>query len=295
MRRKGITYYILLTITIFSIVLGVSGCAERSVIAVDTENGTTIYPSKESLGVSAEITLFRHNPSNDDDFVGEGSVFTIMDDENINAYIELNNCFINNNRDLMFHADWVTEAGKSFYRKQFNVSASDSVMLIKSAISLAPDKRDPGNYYIQLYLFRELIAEKKFVIKPEFFNSEDENLGVKANIVLYRGKSRKTGKMVGEGTQFQIKKKRKIRAAIHLENCPVYNDRELIFSVNWLDDRGNTIYHKDVDVAPGNDIDLLSSSISIDQESRSPGDYALQVTLYGKQIAIQPFTILPVK
>ena len=293
MKRKGIPYYILRCIAIFSIVLVVSGCAERSVIAVDTENGTTVYPSKDPADVSAEIILFRHNPSNADTLVGEGSVFTIMDDENINAYIELENCFSNNNRDLMFHVDWVTEAGKSFYRKQFNVSTSDSVMLLKSAISLAPDKREPGNYYIQLYLFRELIAEKKFVIKPEFFNSDDENLGVKASITLYRGISRKSGEMVGEGIQFQIKKKRKIRAAIHIENCPVFNDRELIFSVNWLDNRGNTIYHKDVDVAPGDDIDSLSSYISIGPESRSPGDYALQVTLYGKQIAIQPFTILP--
>lgn len=295
MKWIEIKQYLFLCLLISFIAIGATGCADRNKTPAYTGNGTIVYSAKEDGGVEANITLFRHNPSHSDELVGEGSVFTIMEDENINAFIELKNCFSENNRDLIFHVDWVTEEGRSFYRKQFNSCINDSCGLLKSAISLSPNKREAGNYYVRCYLFRELIAEKRFEIKPEFFIDRDSNNSVKVEIILYRGISKKTGKMVGEGSQFQIKKKRKIRAAINIENCPVYENRELIFDVVWLDNKGNAIYHKNVNMAPGEVADVLKSSISIAPDHREPGEYALMVTLYGKQIARKYFTILPVE
>ena len=42
---------------------------------------------------------------------------------------------------------------------------------LKSSISTPPGKRDPGTYSLQVYLFRELIAEKSFQLRADLRSS----------------------------------------------------------------------------------------------------------------------------
>jgi hypothetical protein len=42
---------------------------------------------------------------------------------------------------------------------------ADTVSTITGSISITPDKRPPGEYLLQVYLFDEVIAEKKFELK----------------------------------------------------------------------------------------------------------------------------------
>ncbi len=62
----------------------------------------------------------------------------------------------------MFHIDWIDSTGNSLYKKRIDLSPSDSSSRIISSISLSPPKRKVGEYIVRVYLFRELIAEKKF-------------------------------------------------------------------------------------------------------------------------------------
>ncbi len=71
----------------------------------------------------------------------------------------------------MLHIDWLDSTGNSFYKKRIDFSLTDSSSSIKSSISTSPPKRKAGNYTVRVYLFRELIAEKKFQLIESFQDS----------------------------------------------------------------------------------------------------------------------------
>ena len=77
-----------------------------------------------------------------------------------------------NQKGLMLHIDWVDSTGNSFYKKRIDISSTDSSSKISSSISISPKKREVGNYIIRVYLFRELIAEKKFQLVETVPNSK---------------------------------------------------------------------------------------------------------------------------
>jgi hypothetical protein len=97
--------------------------------------------------------------------IGEGSTFKMKAKRNVRASIELKNRFAFGDQELMFHIEWIGPAGESIYRKRYDLYPYDSTSTIESSISIAPDKRQAGNYIVQLLLFNELIAEKPFELK----------------------------------------------------------------------------------------------------------------------------------
>ena len=92
----------------------------------------------------------------------------------------------------MFHFDWIGPDGETFYMKRVYLSQQDSTLTISSSISISPEQRDTGEYKLRVYLFRELIAEKKFEVLPEFQLNTAQHEELKVNITLYRTKSKKT-------------------------------------------------------------------------------------------------------
>ena len=268
-----------------------TGCSSRIETPVTEADSTIVYPAKNADGIAAKITLFRKMNKKTGKLIGEGTVFTIREKEKIRALIELENRFVYGDRELMFHLDWIGDNGKSFYRKQIDFSPNDSSSTIKTSISIPPDRRQPGNYILRIYLFRELIAEKKFELIPEsqIILSKDEE--IKAGITLYRRISKKTGKMLGKGTVFTIKKKAKVRALIDLENRFAYGDRELIFHLDWIGEDGKSFYRKGIDLYPDDSSSTIKSSISISPGKRQAGNCILQIFLFNKLIAEKKFEL----
>jgi hypothetical protein len=41
----------------------------------------------------------------------------------------------------------------------------DSISAITGSISITPDKREAGEYFLRVYLFDDVIGEKEFVLK----------------------------------------------------------------------------------------------------------------------------------
>jgi hypothetical protein len=66
-----------------------------------------------------------------------------------------------------FLIDWIDPDNNSFYNKKVRLSPGDSTLKIISSISISPQKRLPGNYLLKVYYSKELIGEKKFLLKEQ--------------------------------------------------------------------------------------------------------------------------------
>jgi hypothetical protein len=222
--------------------------------------------------------------------IGEGTVFTIMDKAKVHALFDLENRKFFADNEMMFHAEWIGPNGKSFYRKRIDLLPNDSSSTLKSSISITPEKRLPGNYLVRFFLFRELIAEKKFELRDEVIITGKE-FDITANIILYRKIGKKTGKMIGAGTVFTIKNKAKVRAIIDLKNRDDYLNNELKFKVEWIGPDSNSFYSKKIALSPGDSSSTIKSSISITPKKRLPGNYIFRVYLYKTLLAEKKFEL----
>ena len=267
-----------------------SGCSSRNETPTTSEDSTIVYSPKQPDGVSANITLCRKVGRNTGKRIGVGTIFTIMDKAKVHAFFDLENRKLFMNKEMMFHAEWIGPNGKSFYRKRIDLRPDDSTSTIKSSISITPEKRLPGNYIVRFFLFRELIAEKKFELRDEVIITGKE-FNITADIILYRKMGKKTGKMIGAGTVFTIRDKAKVRAIIDLENRDDYLNNELKFKLEWVGPDSNSFYRKMIDISPGDSSSTIKSSISITPKKRQPGIYFFRVYLYKTLLAEKKFEL----
>jgi len=129
-------------------------------------NKFELLPEPEIIPIklNTKITLYRKLDKKTGKRVDEGTVFTLKNKRKVRAYIDLKNRQEYIDRKLELQLKWVGPDGESIYRKGINIAAGDLTSEINSSISISPDKRPAGKYRFKLYLFDELIAEKKFVL-----------------------------------------------------------------------------------------------------------------------------------
>ena len=290
MKLKTINTIALFLFLIALLIPALSGCSSRNETPTTSEDSTIVYSPKQPDGVSANIMLCRKVGSKTGKRIGEGTVFTIMDNAKVHAFFDLENRNNFMDKEMMFHAEWIGPNGKSFYRKRIDILPDDSSSTINSSISITPEKRQSGNYIVRFFLFRELIAEKTFELREDVPITGEE-FDITANIILYRKLGKKTGKMIGAGTVFNIKKNEKVRAIINLENRDDYLNNELKFKVEWIGPDSNSFYRKEIDLSPGDSSSTIKSSISITPKKRQPGNYIFRVYLYKTLLAEKKFEL----
>ncbi|MFH1279919.1 MAG: hypothetical protein ABIK65_16270 [Candidatus Eisenbacteria bacterium] len=139
-----------------------AGCGDREEFGSEGENGTTVFAPKKGDGVTAAITFCEKVGSKTGKPIGEGTVFIAGEDEKVRALVEIGNARALGERELMFHLMWIDPEGNSFYTKRIDITPEGGEAEIQSAISIPPDKREPGIYTLRVFLFRERIAEKTF-------------------------------------------------------------------------------------------------------------------------------------
>lgn len=148
-------------------VLAAAGCTSRSENPVAGPDSTLAYPARKPGQVAATITLCREVSKKSGKRLGAGQVFTIKDGAKVLACVDLENEYALGQRELDFHLVWLEPSGKPAFVKRQTYTPGDSPATVKSSISIAPEKRDPGRYTFRVYLFRELIAEKPFRLRSE--------------------------------------------------------------------------------------------------------------------------------
>ena len=189
--------------------------------------------------------------------------------------------------EQLYRIDWFVYGDTvAFFRKHIDVLVKDSLRYISSSISISPEKRAPGQYLAVLNLFGKPIAQKEFTLLPPLDYS-----AVKADIILYKKKSKKSGKLHGKGTQFEIGEKKKVRAQVNLSGLYEFKGKELECKLRWVGPDGKSVYSKSYDLTPKKSTTTLSGSISITPGKRKPGEYSLKIYLSGELIGEQKFEL----
>lgn len=117
--------------------------------------------------VSGDIVFFKSIDKDNGEMKGVDTVFEIKKKGILRAQISLKNLHIYKDKELPIRLEWISPEGESFYSKKIDVKPVDSVSSITGSISITPDKRQPGQYLLKAFLFDELIAEKRFVLRME--------------------------------------------------------------------------------------------------------------------------------
>lgn len=110
---------------------------------------------------SPDITLCEKQKTNSGKYVGADTVFTRSKKAKVRAYIDLENI----SEPLTFDLLWIGPDGEKIYSKDIELSPDEDDAQLYSSISIPPDKREPGKYALEVYLFDELIAAKNFLLK----------------------------------------------------------------------------------------------------------------------------------
>lgn len=115
--------------------------------------------------LSPEIVFCEKVGKKNGEFIGIDSVFVRDKKAKVRAYIHLNNIQGFKDSKLMFDIVWIGPDGEKFYSKDIELPPLDDEPQLYSSISIPPDKREPGKYALEVYLFDELIATKNFLLK----------------------------------------------------------------------------------------------------------------------------------
>lgn len=268
-----------------------SGCSSRDEIPVITSDSTIMYPAKKTDGINAEITLCKSISKKTGKRVGAGMVFTLGEKENVRAFADLENVIFDNNRDLMFHLVWIGPDGNSFYAKRIDLTTSDTSSTINSSIAISPEKRQPGKYLLQLYLFRELIAEKRFELRTEYKITASDIDKISANITLCRTIDKETGDRIGVDSVFIIRDKAKVRAFVDMANPGILEGQDWKFHFDWTDSTGNSFYRKDLEILQDDSTSSLTSFIPISPDLQKPGKYRVRAFLSDILLAEKNFEL----
>ena len=306
-------------IFITAALLLITGCSSREESPVVLDDSTIVYPSKSENGISTKITLSNKISRKTGKPLNAGTIFKLQDEAKLYTSIELINYKSVNHKKIMLHIDWVDSSGNSFYKRRIDFSPSDSSSSFTSSISIFPKKRKVGNYIVRVYLFRELIAEKKFRLVESLPDSQtvkkkdsskkkiksDKKVEVQksikpkvkteiieANITLCRKVSKKTGKPIGAGTIFTIKDSAKVKAIVSFEKQEIKTNEQMKFYFNWIGPDGKVFYKKRVVYTTSNPSFSISNSIAITPEKRQPGIYTVQIVFRKKIITEQKFELV---
>jgi len=128
------------------------------------------FELRDSAGVEkvyGNIVFFKSLDKESGEMKGVDTVFEIKKKGILRAQINLQNLDIYQDEELPIRLEWIGNDGESFYSKKIDVKPADSISSITGSISITPDKRQAGVYFLRAYLFDEMIAERKFLLKPE--------------------------------------------------------------------------------------------------------------------------------
>lgn len=104
-------------------------------------------------------------------------VFDLEDGARVQANIHIVNPYGRGKGPLLFHMVWLNPEDKKVFKKAIEWTPSDTSSTITGQFTIPPSKRTAGLYSLQVYLFRELIAEKHFELRGVSTAVEEKEQG----------------------------------------------------------------------------------------------------------------------
>ncbi len=103
--------------------------------------------------------------------------FDIEEGARVQAAIRLENVYARGKRPLMFHFVWLNPERKRVFKRMIEYTPNDSTQVLTSSLSITPAKRTSGHYTLQLFLFREQIAEKSVELRGKGTEEQEKSGG----------------------------------------------------------------------------------------------------------------------
>jgi hypothetical protein len=142
-----------------------TGCGAREEVPIVMEDSTLVYPPKEGDGPSARITFCKRYSKKTGKMRGVGTVFERSPKGRVYAVVKLLDWPRERDKTYLLHLAWLNPDGSLIFKKMIRIAPEDTTTVLRSRISIPPERREPGTYRFQVYLFRELMAEKAFRLR----------------------------------------------------------------------------------------------------------------------------------
>jgi len=155
------------------------GCTTRIETPAMAADSTVVFTGKKQGDVEVSITLASKAKvsKKTGKRLGVARVFDIGQDEKVHAFVDVANPEARGARPLSFHLVWLDPDRDLIFKRRIEYLSADSSASLSSALSIPKGKRVPGEYSFQVYLFRELIAEKGFTLRGEAIEVQKEDSG----------------------------------------------------------------------------------------------------------------------
>lgn len=116
--------------------------------------------------ITGDIIFFKSMDKETGEIKGADTIFEIKKKGILRAQVSLNNLNIYKDEELPIRLEWIGTDGESFYSKKSEIKPSDTLSVVNGSISITPDKREPGIYFLRVLWFDEVVFEKKFELIP---------------------------------------------------------------------------------------------------------------------------------
>ena len=136
------------------------------------ETRLAVLAAEDSVSAMASWKIKR-----EDGAPAEEHSFEIEEGARVQATIRLENVYARGKRPLMFHFVWTNPQQKRVFKRMVEYVPSDSTQTLSSSLSIPPGKRSPGHYALQVFLFREQIAEKSFELTGKGMEEKEKGAG----------------------------------------------------------------------------------------------------------------------
>jgi hypothetical protein len=153
-----------------------SGCSDRVETPSFAADSTIVYLGKDPGDVTVSITFASRSKvsKRTGRRLGVSGTFETGEKSKVHAFVDIKNRFARAGGLLDFHLVWLKPDDKTVFKKRIEYIPSDSDTTLATALSVPPGRRKPGTYKLRVYLFRELIAEKSFLLTGEGDEAEKE-------------------------------------------------------------------------------------------------------------------------
>ncbi len=237
-----------------------------------------VYVDSLRKKLGAEITFCRKIDKQTGERIGADSIFFNGKKRWVTAIVDFKQQPLFHEDELKFRMEWIGPDDKVTYNKLLTFKQEDNDFIVKSSLSLKPEKRQPGQYKLNVYFFRYLIAGGQFTLKPEEIKTGQKikwiNIGP-IPIRFYTKNKRQQDVWNENGNEFYITRNEKVYVSIDVSKTQIDTTREL--SIHWISPAGKVFFRKTIRLSDVESLQHITSSISTDPEKRKPGRYAIRV------------------
>lgn len=107
----------------------------------------------------------------------EERAFDIEEGARVQATVRLENVYARGKRPLWIHFVWLNPERKRVFKRMVEYVPNDSTQTLTTSLSITPTKRSAGPYSLQVFLFREQIAEKAFELRGTGVEEQEKGSG----------------------------------------------------------------------------------------------------------------------